>query len=166
MPSYLLTITTKPTSEVRRHDDDGVVVRGLLLDECFELGLRNVGVDFLRHQDHAVANVVGDVGSDVFLDQLRPGTEVRDQDGVVGECCRHEDAPLRLGEGRYCLDGQTTGRYLDLAAGDHATALAQMVLDQRPAELDLVVGPVLRQQLGDLQALLMPGPERHEHFLI
>ena len=67
-------------SEVRRHDDDGVVVRGLLLDECLELRLRNVGVDFLRHQDHAVANVVGDVGGDVLLDQFRPGAEVGDQD--------------------------------------------------------------------------------------
>jgi hypothetical protein len=102
----------------------------------------------------------------VLLDQLRLGTEVRDQYGIVGKRCGHEDAPLRLGEGRYRFDGQAPGRYLDLAAGDHTAALAKVILDQRPTELDLVIGPVLRQQLRDLQALLMPGPERHEHFLI
>ena len=143
-----------------------VVVHGLLLDECLELRFRNVGVDLLWHEDHPVAYVVGDVRGNVLLDQLRPSAEVGHQNGIVGERRRHEDAPLRLGEGRNRFDGQAARRHLNLAARHHATALAKVVLDQRPAEFDLVVGPVLRQHLGDLQALLMPGPERHKHFLV
>jgi hypothetical protein len=109
------------------------------LDERFDVLVFDAGVDPLRHQDHAVAQVRRGFRSDWLGERPWVGSKIGDQDGIIRERRSHVDPSLRIGEARHNVNRQAGRRNLDMPRGEVASAQLKILFQERPYKLQLSI---------------------------
>jgi len=143
-----------------RHNDNDVHFFGQLGEQAPNVRCREVGIQLLRHKDHALPHRLRRRRHDRLAEVIRVRTEMRDDHTIVSERRRHVDSALGTPEGLNEVRCRKIGLDLQMLAADHAAALTQDLFEQWISELKLVIRAMFMQRLQDLRVARVPRPER------